>query len=210
MNIYNLESKKTGEIISSNTNSFIAQCIKDKNKDELTLPQAPYFGSFVKAKGEELGFDIIAIVYEISSGSIDSIHRPTAMNLSREELRLNQPQIFDLLKTDFSAIIIGYIVNDKIFQSIPPHPPQIHDFVYTCDSKEITMITEKKDYLRTLLNSGINLSEELIQASIKYGYYSRGCNRDFLVETGRELSSLLKDNYDKLSSILKRINPSNF
>ncbi|MEK7434044.1 MAG: hypothetical protein AABZ74_12990 [Cyanobacteriota bacterium] len=207
MDLYKAEAKRVGEIVSSNTTSFIAQCIKNTDSDELTLAQSPYFGSFVKSKCDELGFDIIAVVYEISSGSIDSVHRPTAMNLSRQELRLQQPQIFDLLKTDFSAITIGYIFEDKLYQGIPPHPPQIHDFVYTCDYKEIALITEKKDYLRTLLNSGVSLSEELLEATIRYGYYSRGCNRDFLVSSGKELSSLMKDNYDKLSSILKKIKP---
>ena len=200
------KQKKVGEIISSNTTSFIAQCIKEES-EQLTLPQSPYFGSFVKAQGEELGFDIIAVVYEISTGSIDTVHRPTAMNMTRAELRKQQPQIFDLLKTDFSAIVIGYMQNDKMYQHIPPHPPQIHDFVFTCDSNEITIITEKADYLRTLLNSGTSLCEELVAASIRYGYVSRGCNRAFLIDIGRELSNLLKDNYDRLSAILRRIKP---
>lgn len=200
------DKKKVGEIISSNTTGFIAQCTAP-DSSVLTLPQAPYFGSFVRAEGEELGFDIIAIVYEISTGSIDSVHRPTAMNLTREELRLQQPQIFDLLKTDFSAIIIGYIMDDQIYQFIPPHPPQIHDFVFSCNSKEITKITEKTEYLRTLLNSGTNLCEELVASCIRNAYKARGNNRSFLIETGRELSNLLKDNYDRLSAILRRIKP---
>jgi hypothetical protein len=198
--------KKVGEIISSNTISFTSQCIKEES-DRLTLPQAPYFGSFVIAQGEELGFDILAVVSEISSKSIDSVHQPVAMNMTKEELRMNQPQIFDLLRTDFSAITIGYILNDKVFHYIPPHPPQIHDFVFSCDAKDILKITEKPDYLRTLLNSSSSLSEELISSNIRYSYYARGCNRDFLINTGKELSNLLKDNYDRLSSILKRIKP---
>lgn len=199
-------SKKVGEIISSNTNSFIAQCIKE-DSNVLTLPQAPYFGSFVIAKGEEIGFDIIAVVYEISSGSIDSVHRPTAMNLTRAELRHQQPQIFDLLKTDFSAITIGYIKDEKIYQSVPPHPPQIHDFVYLCDSNLVKKITEKLDYIRTLLNSGSNLCEDIIEANLKYAYQLRGLDRSFLINSGRELSNLLKDNYDRLSAILRRLKP---
>jgi hypothetical protein len=206
MNPEILAPKRVGEIISSNTVSFIAQCIRNDNEN-LTLPQAPYFGSFVRAEGEEIGFDILAVVYEISSGSIDSVHRPTAMNLSRVELRNQQPQIFDLLKTDFSAIVIGYLQNDKIYQFIPPHPPQIHDFVYSCNSREVQQITQKMEFLRTLLNFGTGLSEELVAASIRFAYLSRGRDRDFLIEVGRELSNLLKDNFDKLSAILRRIKP---
>jgi hypothetical protein len=198
--------KKVGEIVSSNTNSFIAQCIKE-DSSLLTLPQAPYFGSFVIAKGEEIGFDIIAVVYEISSGSIDSVHRPTAMNLTRAELRHQQPQIFDLLKTDFSAITVGYIKDGKIYQSVPPHPPQIHDFVYSCDHNQIKEITENLDYIRTLLNSGTSMCEDIVEANLKFSYLSRGKDRSFLINAGRELSNLLKDNYDRLSAILRRIKP---
>lgn len=200
------EFKKVGEIIASGTNSFTAQCSKE-DSDTLTLPQAPYFGSFVIAKGEEIGFDVIAVVYDISSGSIDSVHRPTAMNLTRAELRHQQPQIFDLLKTDFSAITIGYIKNGRIYQSVPPHPPQIHDFVYSCDSNQIKEITENLDYIRSLLNSGSSMSEDLVEANLKYAYMARGTDRSFLINAGRELSNLLKDNYDRLSAILRRIKP---
>lgn len=199
-----MQSERVGEIISSNTTGFIAQCIKN-DSNELTLPQAPHFGTFVRASCNEIGFDIIAIVNEISSGSIDSVHRPTAMNLSREELKKQQPQIFDLLKTDFSAIVIGYIENGKMHQYIPPHPPQIHDFVYSCNASEVKMITENLDYLRTLLTYTSSLSEELIASNIRHAFIARGSNRDFLIHVGRELSNLLKDNYDRLSAILRRI-----
>lgn len=199
-------SKKVGEIVSSNTSSFTAQCIKE-DSSVLTLPQAPYFGSFVIAKGEEIGFDIIAVVFDISSGSIDSVHRPTAMNLSRLELRHQQPQIFDLLKTDFSAITIGYIKDGKITHSVPPHPPQIHDFVYSCSNNQVKEITDNLDYIRALLNSGSSMCEDIIEANLRFSYIARGKNRDFLIGAGRELSNLLKDNYDRLSAILRRIKP---
>ncbi len=198
--------KKVGEIVASNTSSFTAQCSRDDSAN-LTLPQAPYFGSFVISKGEEIGFDIIAVVFDISSGSIDSVHRPTAMNLTRAELRFQQPQIFDLLKTDFSAITIGYIKDGKIYQSVPPHPPQIHDFVYSCTNYQVKEITSNLDYIRSLLNSGSNMCEDIIEANLKYAYVARGKNRDFLINAGRELSNLLKDNYDRLSAILRRIKP---
>jgi hypothetical protein len=196
--------KKVGEVISSCTTSFTAQCIKTK---DLNLPKAPYFGSFVICKSEDLGFDTIGVVSDINSGSIDSLHIPTAMNLSREELRLQQPQIFDLLKTDFTCIIIGYLENGNIFQFIPPHPPQIHDFVYLCDKENVKKITQKMDYISTLLNSNSSISDELVSANIRYAYKLRGMDRNFLINVGREISNLLKDNYDKLSSILRKIKP---
>ena len=195
--------KRVGEVISSSTGEFLAECLND-SKDGLTLPQAPPFGSFVKVDCEELKFSILGVVYNVQTGSADSVHHPTALNLSRQELREQQPQIFDLIKTSFSAITIGYKTGDKIFQFLPPHPPQIHDFVYSCSKEEVKQITESMNFLRTLLNAGNAPTEELVAASLRSAYIVRDFDRDFMLRIGRELSNMLKDNYDRLHSIIDR------
>jgi len=196
--------KKTGEVISASTSEFLAQCLKPES-ESLTLPQAPPFGSFVKVECEELKFSVLGVVYNVSTGSIDSVHHPTALNLTRQELREQQPQIFDLLKTDFSAIIIGYKKVDKIFQYLPPQPPQIHDFVYICSKDEVKQITENLSFLRTILNAGNVPVEELLAACLRHANIVRDFDRAFVLKSGRELSNLLKDNYDRLNSIVNRL-----
>lgn len=195
---------KIGEVIQATTMDFMAQCLK-QNLDQLTLPKPPPFGSFVKVDCQESEINIIGVIYRVETGSIDNVHRPIAMNLTRQELREQQPQIFDLLKTDFYALIIGYQENNKIYQYLPPHPPQIHDFVYTCNEKEVRKITQNLDFLRTILESTCNPTDELIAATLRIYYQINGQNKEFLIKAGKELSSLLKDDYDRLKGILKRI-----
>lgn len=196
---------RTGEIIEASTSHFIARSLREDEK-ELNLPQAPPFGSFVKVKSEDHQHHILGIVYNVETGSLDGTHRPTALNLTRQQIKEQQPQIFDLLKTDFSAITIGYIEKSTYLQHLPPYPPQIHDFVYLCSEKEIQSITRKLFFLRTLL-SAPGISDELVAATLRLSYQARGKDRNFLLAAGRELSNLLKDNYDRLCSILQRMEP---
>jgi hypothetical protein len=138
------------EVIETATTEFLAQCL---DGDSLDFPIAPPFGSLVKAVDEEANIDVYAVVYYATTSPIDSVHRARAMGLSMEQLRSEQPQIFDMLKTEFKAAIIGYKASDRrIFQHLPPRPPFIHQAVYRCSQTEIAHFsTTRLDFLRTVL-----------------------------------------------------------
>ncbi|MEL7409814.1 MAG: hypothetical protein AAFN00_23240, partial [Cyanobacteria bacterium J06558_2] len=93
----------------------------------------------------------------------------------------------------------------QIFQYLPPRPPQIHQSVYHCDAEEVVHFTEKLDFLRTLLAAKDIPVESLVAASVREVYRQRQANRDWLVNVGRTLSTLLKDDYDRLRYILSQI-----
>ena len=200
-----MSPQQIGEIIEASTTHFTAQTF-EKQTEALTIPIPPSFGSFVRSHSEEMGIDILGVVYNVTTGSIDGTHHPTALNLSRQQLREQQPQIFDLLKTNFSAVIIAYVEKRTYFQFLPPYPPQIHDFVYTCSETEVSRVTDRLFFLRTLLNTP-GIHDELIAATLRLSYRARGNDRLFVVEAGRELANLLKDNYDRLTAILQRVEP---
>ena len=63
--------------------------------------------------------------------------RATAYGLTEQQLREEQPQIFELLKTEFEAVIIGYGDDKGPQQVLPPQPPGIHSFVFPCSESEI-------------------------------------------------------------------------
>jgi hypothetical protein len=176
----------------------------------------PPFGSWVKSIDEESGNKIYAVVTYVTTTPIDSIHRARALGLSLAELREQQPQIFAMLKTEFNAAIVGFEIPPtsengnshklgKSYQYLPPRPPQIHQSVYHCDRAEIINFTEQLDFLRTLLQVKDVPVESLIAASIREVYRLRQANRDWLVQVGRNLSILLKDDYDRLRYILSQI-----
>ena len=203
-----------GEVIETATTHYTAQCL---DPEDLKFPSMPPFGSWIKSFDEESGNKIYAVVTYVTTTPIDSVHRARALGLSLTELREQQPQIFAMLKTEFKAAIVGYEVasnqkngNDlnlgKVYQYLPPRPPQIHQGVYRCDAAEVVHFTEDLDFIRTLLQVRDIPVESLIAAAIREVYRLRKANRTWLVQVGRTLSTLLKDDYDRLRYILSQIN----
>ncbi|WP_413198677.1 HAS-barrel domain-containing protein [Nostoc piscinale] len=199
------------EVIETNTTEFLAQCLEP---EDLSFPAMPPFGSWVCAVDEESGNQVYAVVSYATTMPIDSVHRAVAMGLSLQELREEQPQIFAMLKTEFRAAIVGFspptqnsAATPRIYQYLPPRPPQIHQAVYRCEAEAIIKFTEELDFLRTLLSVNGAPVEALTAAAIRDVYQLRKADREWLVKAGRMLSVLLKDDYDRLRFILSQIHP---
>ncbi|HEY9617421.1 MAG TPA: HAS-barrel domain-containing protein [Microcoleaceae cyanobacterium] len=201
------------EVIETATTEFLAQCLEP---EDLSFPTMPPFGSWVKATDEDSGNRVYAVVYHATTSPIDSVHRARALGLSLQELREQQPQIFAMLKTEFRAAIVGFQPHSDqrseplfetapIYQHLPPRPPQIHQAVYYCEPEEIIRFSEKFDFLRTLLEMNGAPVDGLAAATIREIYQLRQADRDWLVQAGRSLSLLLKDDYDRLRVILSQI-----
>jgi hypothetical protein len=71
----------------------------------------------------------------------------------------------------------------------------------------VLKFTEKFDFLQTLLSVNGAPVEALSAAAIRDVYKLRKADRQWLVEAGRYLSVLLKDDYDRLRFILNQIHP---
>lgn len=203
------------EVIETATTEFLAQCLEP---EDLSFAIMPPFGSWVKAIDEESGNQIYAVVYYATTSPIDSVHRARALGLSLQELREQQPQIFAMLKTEFRAAIVGFHLplpfgssngsngsNRGIYQHLPPRPPQVHQAVYYCQPEEVVAFSEQLDFLRTLLQLTSAPVDALTAAAIREIYQLRQADRPWLVQAGRSLSLLLKDDYDRLRIILSQI-----
>ncbi|MEA5511468.1 HAS-barrel domain-containing protein [Crocosphaera sp. UHCC 0190] len=201
------------EVIETSTTQFLAQCLEPET---LSFPIMPPFGSWVKSLDEESGNKILGIVTYATTTPIDSVHRARALGLSLADLREQQPQIFAMLKTEFRAAIVGFESPQnmgngngqnlgKVYQFLPPRPPQIHQAVHRCQPIEIVYFSEQVEFLRILLQVKEAPSEALIAAAIREIYLLRKADRDWLVRVGRTLSILLKDDYDRLQYILSQV-----
>jgi hypothetical protein len=199
------------EVIETSTTEFLAQCLEP---DDLSFPSMPPFGSWIESQDEESGNQIYAVVYHATTSPIDSVHRARALGMSLADLREEQPQIFAMLKTEFRAAIVGFETPaskassiNNVYQYLPPRPPQIHQAVYRCEPEKIVKFTEKLDFLQTLLSLSSAPVESLIAAAVREVYQLRKADRDWLIQAGRTLSILLKDDYDRLRFILSQIHP---
>lgn len=196
------------EVVETATTEFLAQCLEP---DSLSFPAMPPFGSWVKSWDDESGNVIYGVVYHATTSPIDSVHRARALGLSLDELRQQQPQIFAMLKTEFRAAIVGFQPptsgSASWYQHLPPRPPQVHQAVYRCEPEAILAFTEQLDFLRTLMDVSGAPVDALVAAVIRHGYQLRRLDRTWLVQAGRTLSVLLKDDYDRLRVILSQIHP---
>lgn len=193
------------EVVATSTTEFLAQCLEPENLD---FPIMPAFGSWVKSQQDEQS-EIITygVVYHATTAPIDSVHRAVALGLSLQELREQQPQIFAMLRSEIKVILLGFSSIGNIYQHLPSQPPQIHQAVYACNEEEIENFTEELNFLRTLVQMNNAPVDELIAAVLRNVYQVRKCDRNWLVQAGRKLSILLKDDYDRLGAILGQVHP---
>lgn len=158
---------------------------------------------------------IYGLVYDIRTGSKEPGGRAlvrgrtyTGRELYDNEIYQEHPDLAEVLQTEFSAITIGFVEHGRIFQYLPPQPPPVHYSVYECSSEELAEFTTGLDCFRTLLFASQIPNDELLAAFIRSAARAQGSGeREYLVRAGREVASLLKDDYDRLTAILRRIRP---
>jgi len=201
-----MSSSAFGEVLTSTITGFTAQAWTEDG-DFSGVAKLPSFGSFIKAVSEEKSLSVYAIVHNIITGSVDQHHKPAALRMTRKELRREQPQIFALLKTEIYATIVGYKQHEKCVSSLPPSPPEVHDFVYFASKEELRELTKRLDFLRILQNTPGVPMDELLAASIRLAAKEQEDEYTFLVSAGQQISRLFRDDYDRLGSILNKIRP---
>lgn len=221
-----------GEVVEAGTTRFLAQCPRER------LHTPPAFGTFVCVPPEGQsrsrlsdGFQeaddpfaesaplhalpsgvpdgtLYALVFRATTGSLEPGRRPAAYGLDETSLRAEQPQIFDLLATEFAALHVGYADAGRFRPHTPPRPPRLHAFVYPCSSEEVSAITEAPDVLRTLLQaSGEASPDALIAACLRHAYARRKADFAFLVRAGKQLANLLRDDPERLTALLRQLEP---
>lgn len=188
---------RLGEVIEASTTRFRAQ------REELETP--PAFGEFVKAPA---GPEIVAyaIVYNVYETSIDQSRRPVAFGLTEEQLKAEQPQIFEMLRLEFEAAIVGFRDQSGCVKSyLPPWPPRIHAFVAACSPSEVVELTEDLEFIRSIAALPGLPADELIAAAVRTAYRNRDCDPEFLVRSGQEIAVMFKDEYERARSVLRRV-----
>lgn len=187
---------KIGEVVQSNTTEFIAQCYE--------LHQPPPLGSLVKTTNP---LEIYGIVYNASTTSIEPGRRPLARGGEEEEdIYRDSPQLAKLLRTEFSALVVGHRQGDCYYHYLPPQPVRIHNFVYLCEIEEVKEFSQSLNFLPLLLSTQLLVSrEEVVAAFLRQASHAHSDPHSFLVKAGKELALLLSSEMNSLNTILRRI-----
>lgn len=143
------------EVIESSYTGFLAQ--------SWAWDSVPRFGSLVTV--EQGAHTLIAIVYQAHTGSMEAGRFPFAYQKTEQELRDQQPQIFEFLKTTFYCLTLGYLRGIQLACMTAPEPPKIHAFVQPADKKISKRVLQTADYLPMLFGAtalSSNLDELLL------------------------------------------------
>ncbi len=197
-----------GEVIETSLTNYTAQTYK--------LDDSPPFGGLVRVCDRGRRSEIFGVVHHIATGGIDPGRRATARGngefpLNDEQIYSENPQLSRLLRTEFGVTVLGCRKLDSDGQPgrttyvFPDYPPPLHYSVVLCSPQALIEFTNEPRYLRTLLEARDAPTEELTAAVLRRGAEARGMQgRDWLVESGRYLARLLKEDYDRLRLILEK------
>jgi|WetSurMetagenome_2_1015567.scaffolds.fasta_scaffold359081_1 hypothetical protein len=192
------EENRAGEVVEACTTNFVAQCYE--------LYDSPPLGALIKTR--ETDIELYAVVYNVLTSGIEPGRRPIARGrdeANEEEIYRTSPQLLKLLKSEFSALVIGFKQGDEVFQYLPAKPARIHSFVYDCNPEEVKSFSRSFDFLNVLLKSRLEIPvEELVGAVLRRMCRVYGAEKHaFLVSAGKELAALLSADYAQLKAILK-------
>jgi hypothetical protein len=164
---------------------------------------APAFGSFVRTSdGSRTIFGVVA---QVEHASIDPSRRAIPLGRTWEELEREQPQVLELLTTEFEAMCVAFADGRTPVRAyLPPVPPRVHDFVYCCTGQEIHELTADLTFIRTLGSCGLPVAGELVAAAIRSAADQHTDRRAFLVRAGREVADLYRQDYEQASAIIRR------
>ena len=182
-------------MIEASTTDFVAQCYE--------LYQSPPLGSLVKTG------DIYGIVCHATTSSLEPGRRPIARGkeeASEEEIYRSSPQLAKLLRSEFSALVVGHRQDNQLRHYLPPGPARIHSFVYQCPLDEIKEFSKSLDFLNILINTRLPVpADELVAASLRQMSQAHDDSHAFLVAAGKELANMLGGEFNLLKSILGRL-----
>lgn len=196
------ESEALGEVIESSTRQFVAEVYEEA--------EAPDFGAWVRVEPDAAPA-LFGLVSHVETGSYDTNRQAVALGMSPEERAQEMPMVDELLRTTVRAQMLACEDPDgEIRQTLPPQPPDIHDFVAPCTDEQVRALGAPYDFLRTLVehpDPAVPV-DDLLVAVLRRIYAAHGGERggrEPLVRAGRALSRLLDDDHERLQSILRRV-----
>lgn len=191
-----VEAKPFAEIIESSLASWTAQTWQW----DVTVP----FGSLVTI--EEPERTLFGIVHQAQTGSMDPSRYPFTYQKTHEQLRNEQPQIFEFLKTTISCISAGYYEDKSFLYLLPPQPPRIHAFVRPSTAHEYESFFQNDLFLHLLfsLASMVFNIDELLLCIIKNLTARSIISSVQLTQTMRTYSLLTGGDYRRLKLFLQR------
>lgn len=196
---------RLGEVIEASSTTWVTGAYE--------LLNAPPFGSLVRAACHDQGLMIYGLVYDIRTGSrepggramIRGGQRYDGSSVYDKEIFNEHPDLKAVLQTEWSALIVGYERDGRIRHYLPPQPPTVHYSVYACDDLTVRRFCAQCDFFRIVLATAVAPADDLLGTAIRHAAALQANRQDYELCAGRELARHLRDDYDRLRTILRMI-----
>ena len=196
-----LDQARIGEIVETETSRFVAESFE--------LHRPPALGQLVYATGDG-NTHLYAVVCYGTTASPDPGRRAVRRSTGEvfdQAVYDEHPQLELMLRTEFTARLVGYADGTQVRHYLPPQPPPLHYSVHACTADQVARFTERLTYLRLLLEVPEIAPEQLLAAHIREVYRLRGEDQGWLSRAAREVAGLLKSDYERLMTVLYGIEP---
>ena len=193
------EARPVGEVVEASTTRFLAQSHR--------LYESPPLGALVKCGRDDTTYGIVG---EVVTQSLDPGRRPVAVGENEdteEAVYERNPQLSRLLSTEFRVVSVGFRSAGAIRRYLAPLPPRIHAFVYRCDDEEVREFSGSLDFLSILLASPFGSADDVTASFLRNASLSHAAPDAFLVNAGKELTTLLSGQLQRLNGLLRRLSP---
>lgn len=196
-----VDLQNLGEVVHSTISQFTTQAWH--------WDKYPEFGSVICLQSDDI--TIFGLVYYIKTGSSDAVRQAFAYQKTPDELQQEQPQIFAFLKTDFSAVPLGYKSSHKFVYAMPPRPPKIHAFVRLANNIELAQLLAGTGVVHALFGqyTKIDYFEELLLAFLRYLEQNNMVSRSLLMQVTEQLSLATTNDYRRLKMFMDRVGDIN-
>lgn len=186
-------------IIDTSTHRFIVQSMR--------LNQSPSLGSLIHV--DDRGRTIYGVVITIETGSIEPGRLPYVRDSvdgdSESYLREN-PHIALLLRTTYTAAVVGYKEDDVVRHYLPPAPPGLYAGVQSCSPEDTRrFLGDSFGFLSLLLSH--DKADDALAACLRSMAATYSDRNAFLVSAGKALTVLLSFDPTRLTDLLRRIRP---
>jgi hypothetical protein len=191
---------RIGEIVESTSTHFVAE--------SLDLRRPPELGRLVKVHLDE-DSDLYAVVCYGETGSLDPGRRAVRRSTEEvydDEVYREHPQLEHVLRTEFTSLAVGVLDQGVVHQGLPSQLPPLHYSVHGCDAEETSRFTQDLHYFRLLLGVVVEIPPELLLAGhLKWVFRERGWDEEWLQGAAREVAHLLRQDYERLATVLSAI-----
>lgn len=201
-------SERIGEIVETTSTGFVAESF------ELNRP--PPLGSIVivhvpDESGASSGIDLYAVVTSGQTVGLDPTRRAVRRSTEQvfdDAIYEQSPELKHTLRTEFGAILVGFISGDVVRQHLPSQPPPLHYSVHKASTEELQQFTSQLQYLRLLLVPyGDVAPPQVLAANLREVCRQRGADQSWLDAAAREAATLLKSDHQALLTVLYAIDP---